>query len=45
MLKKYLFICFFIGSSFLFTNNLKAQVSDTPRLQISILTCDAGEDI
>ena len=45
MLKKYLFICFFIGSSFLFVNNLKAQISDTPRLQISVLTCDAGEDI
>ena len=45
MLKKYLFICFFIGSSFLFANNSKAQISDTPRLQISVLTCDAGEDI
>jgi len=45
MLKKYLFICFFIGSCFLFTNNSKAQISDTPRLQISVLTCDAGEDI
>jgi len=45
MLKKYLFICFFIGSSFLFTNHSKAQISDTPRLQISVLTCDAGEDI
>ena len=45
MLKKYLFICFFIGSSFLIANNSKAQANDTPRLQISILTCDAGEDI
>ena len=45
MLKKYLFFCFFIGSVFLLSNNLKAQATDTARLQISILTCDAGEDI
>jgi len=45
MLKKYLFFCFFIWSVFLLSNNLKAQATDTARLQISILTCDAGEDI
>lgn len=44
MLKKYLFICFY-WIKFLFANNSKAQISDTPRLQISVLTCDAGEDI
>lgn len=45
MFKKYLFIVILIGSSFLSTNTSKAQATDTARLQISILTCDAGEDI
>ena len=45
MFKKYLFIVFLIGSSFLSNNTSQAQATDTTRLQISILTCDAGEDI
>ncbi len=45
MFKKYLFICFLIGSGFLLANSSKAQATDTARLQISILTCDAGADI
>ncbi|MGI9138040.1 MAG: DUF4105 domain-containing protein, partial [Sediminibacterium sp.] len=45
MFKRYLFICFFIGSNFLLSPTTKAQATDTARLQISILTCDAGEDI
>lgn len=45
MFKKYLFFVFFLGSSFLLVNTSKAQATDTARLQISILTCDAGEDI
>lgn len=45
MFKKKLLICFFIGCGFLLAHASKAQATDTARLQISILTCDAGEDI
>lgn len=45
MMKKIIFLCFFIGSIGFFSTTIKAQSNDSARLQFSILTCEAGEDI
>lgn len=45
MLNKFILLYFLLGSSILLSSNVKGQNQDNTRLQISILTCDAGDDI